>query len=225
MIDKATSKPVLREKRFELSRESFLRERLLNLKKTFEKLVTDYPQVACLSIFGSTLRPNVREDSDIDAYLLVEEIDPNKLETVGNKFKEDLIKTGLTEEQVKGIKVRPIDRDLISRSIIENSDYFIDKAEVKRKIDSGEYGMTHPELPTIDSGLVRIFHLSVGEKVKLYRNYVIDELLQLGEAGEDIWSRIIDYIEFSESSRENVKIASLPRSLEVARKKYYTETI
>lgn len=248
------------EKRFRVGQEGFVKERLEALKATVAELKHEDPNVLSLCVFGSTVKGRARERSDIDGYLFIQTdpADAARIQTTrdetgvsttfrmeeAGRLKEDFLhrmqkKAPFSEEQVNGIKFRPINseivRDHLSTFLAQKE--ALDSFEKLHEAWVSELSSdilddpqqlavykerepVRPEHPEPSSTLTGMFHLDVGGGIREYRTELIKSLEKLGEAGEKAWRDIIDSVQMMEQDMELREEIRYPRSLSEARRVY-----
>lgn len=187
----------LETRRFLLSKNPELKERMKILQKAVDDFKKQYPEIISLNLFGSLVKGYANNKSDVDAYLFVDttkEPKDRKPGTVYNRFvKAFQQSTGMEDEQVKNIFLELISPDIIIRWITR--DPFI------------------AELETAD-----LFRLAIGRDINNYRKIVFDTLESMGQNGEQRWQKIMEALWDSENR-------GLPDELREKRKKLYPQTI
>lgn len=245
------------EKRFSLSRENFAQERIDAVKNAVDKIKQERPEVLSLTLYGSMVRDTPKQESDIDGWLFVDAdqvaaLHPGeavvekmpKTETIvfpleiASSYAQELRdKIGsvvdLSEEQLKHLRVTPIDKSIIDievERIIEGQrqvDEYKEQAKQRSQLMETDFN-TYLNLPRVDypnyygpnANLYEMFHLAVGKGIEKYRTYLIEELSQKGEAGEVAWQSIISSTESFENQGETNTGKKYPRTLEEAKRVY-----
>lgn len=249
-------------KRFTLSKETFAKERIDGLKDVVADLKKEHPEVLSFAMFGSMVKGTAREASDIDGYLYVDadlakefsgqgsdvlqksadgkvttfsdELQQQYEQEIRNKLKGRL---NLSDEQVRHIRVRPINEQIVDDEIAKLDDYTAKAEQFKQESASywdalqanldgkGEIPdpASYPQYPDIESSSTNIFpmfHLKVGNGIEKYRAYLIDRLSQMGERGEKIWQQVIESTESLEQNLQSNTGKRYPRTLEEAASVY-----
>lgn len=143
-----------------------------------------------------------------------------------DKVNKDLGESGvLSTEQLNGIKVRPVNEEILSHQINGLAEYHKELEEFNKKRTEYVEGKSeeHPEKPEfigISSTLVGMFHLDMGGGIRKYRKSVIDKLSSIGEEGEKIWGEIVEGVEMQEQYYQTNTDKRYPRTLLEAQKIY-----
>ena len=150
------------DKRFVLSKEEFLTNRLHALKGETGEMQDKYDEVLSVCLFGSMVKGTAHQGSDIDGYLFVDsgviaqkegvdesEILESKKTTDGmflskpladkyiSEFRNSLKeKTDLDDEGVEGIKILPMSERVIDEEIEVLLKYFRDKENYDIEYDN-----------------------------------------------------------------------------------------
>ncbi len=246
-------------KRFVVEKGSLAEQRLKALQEAVNNLKKDHPEVLSACVYGSTVKGTSRPESDIDAYVFVEAngnlIENNKggavllTEEEENKYKEPLKEAlgnlGLTDEQTKHIRIRPISEEIIDKQL-ETLKQQVEEIRRYEKLkkeweennplnkngdvteeELNEYFKKRPNEPLplfakISTNLFPMFHLAVGRGrgIERYRDYLIRKLTDLGKVGEQIWQEIIISTEMMEQNMSTNSTVYYPRTLEEARLVY-----
>lgn len=232
-------------KRFQLSREEFARKRRREVKESTNELQEEYPEVlGGAGLIGSiVIRGTHQKTSDIDAILFIdseslaerlekpeEEIldirmfstiienseAPDYVQKMRKKLEEKL---NLSDEQTAHIQEMPISKYIIDQYI----QYFL-KGDGEW---SPERARRLPDSSAIiGRNIYTMFYLETGNDIRKYRKYLLNQLINLKEKGEKMWSNIINHIERKEEYSRNKKEVSdsskikYPRTLEKAKKIY-----
>lgn len=245
-------------KRFVLSHEQFAKDRIEGVRSSVDHLQQEHPEILGLTLYGSTVKGTSTEASDIDGFVFVdaekvlgsqdseitkEVIDDKYGDSMGDFFEdstqikyEELVRgvlrsqAGLTEEQVKHVRIRPVSKRIIDTQIAQLSDYVDRLSEHKIKyseylsgITSGGKRIERPEMPeTVPTtyNLSGLFHLKVGKGIEAYRAYTVDKLSSMGSNGEQVWGQIIESVESLERNMHSGTQIRYPRTLEEARRAY-----
>lgn len=151
----------LETKRFKISSNPELRERLRNLRKVIEKVQTNHPEVISVGLFGSMVKGYATEESDIDIYVNIdtdvwkrtvgEDKEYYQIPNLHKIYKTILQRElkdqlGLSDEQINDITVN-----------------FMNKSEIRDASSKGQA-----------SHVWRIFLMSVGSNMADYRREVFD---------------------------------------------------
>jgi hypothetical protein len=143
-----------------------------------------------------------------------------------DKVNKDLGESGvLTNQQLDGIKVRPVSEGILSSQINGLAEYHKELEEFNRKRSEYTEGKSEeyperPETATASSTLVGMFHLDMGGGIRKYRKSVIDKLSSMGEEGEKIWGEIVEGVEMQEQYYQTNTDKRYPRTLLEAQKIY-----
>lgn len=191
-------------KRFLLSSDPKIREKLKALRNVVNGLSTKYPEIIGLTLFGSQVKGYANNESDIDASIYLDE-DKIRNFTPKTDPKEDILKSprflGIQDDiahgtSYAGLKSHSIDMDITSR------------AKIVRACGSG----------TFNESIMNMFHLAVGKGIYGYRELVISTMEKMGERGEKAWSTLMnDLMTF-----ENLKFPNEPH---VKMKNLYPKTL
>lgn len=60
------------EKRFKLSKDDFAKERIAAIREIFNEVKIDYPEILSFCLFGSLVKGNSKQESDIDMVVFVD---------------------------------------------------------------------------------------------------------------------------------------------------------
>lgn len=236
-------------KRFTLSKEEFAVDRVEAIKNTMDEIKSEHPEVLSMTLFGSMVRGDAKEASDIDGYLFVDAGGVNG-QTQTDRFDntvfsqdiqakyQDLARLGLKEksdladEQVKDVLVLPISREIIDEEIgrllpyaQQISEYRKAKAEAEisgRDILDEDYPR-HPDSEQwthANNNLSSMFHLAVGKSIEKYRGYLLDKLKTYGTAGEVIWEDIVGSVKFMEQGKSEKPFDKYPKTIQDAERIY-----
>ena len=138
----------------------------------------------------------------------VSEIDLAATHRYSPIVQEALKGKGLTDEQIKHIRVRVISDEIIGNELtktLESENEFIkyqgdivmwNKKMDELPIDQWPSWDEKPEYPnryTIDWKIPALFHLEVGKELNHYRNEVVRRLKKAGDSGERVWKQIIGH--------------------------------
>lgn len=136
---------------------------------------------------------------------------------------------GLTDEQVKHIRTRPISESIIDDYVEdwkkwdENMQkYEVEKAEYDKSLDNNDFSQHRPERPDNlqTSFLPYIFHMAIGQGIERYRGYLISKLEEIGAGGERIWKEVIEGTEMMENHLNTGTNIYYPRTLREAKEQY-----
>lgn len=148
-------------KRFVLSQEEFLRQRLQVIKSEIDEIQKEHPEVLSLCLFGSMVKGTAHEGSDIDGFLYIDSemiaknentpkeqiIKPSTTsdqayltKEVANKYLAEFRdgiknKTGLEDKDVKDIKARLISEKIIDDEIKALLEFYKNKEKYDADID------------------------------------------------------------------------------------------
>ncbi|MBI2035585.1 MAG: hypothetical protein HYT12_02790 [Candidatus Liptonbacteria bacterium] len=209
-------------KRFLLSSNPEIKERLRALQEIFYRAQEKHPEIISLNIFGSLTKGYAARESDIDAYLVIDidkiinngrvyEIfdysdtpvpainDPNFGETLkklATIYYRSLIRVPLIVEQ--GLKP-----DQLCNIAMR----FLRKEDVQMWAETGYVEMLTP-----------LFLLSLGKEIYVYRKIVLDALSDMGKQGEEIWKELMDEVITFENEGFNTALTN-------KRKKLYPRTL
>lgn len=114
-------------------------------------------------------------------------------------------KFDLYDEQVRHIRVLPINREIIDQHVQELEPWATGRAD-------------HVVWPS--PNIFAMFHLAIGSGVRPYRRYLLERLGTMGESGERIWQEIIRNVEMLEQNFQENTGKRYPKSLEDAQKLY-----
>ena len=170
----------LDRKRFLLSASPEWKDRIRKLQDIVYELKKEYPEIISLSLYGSLTKGYANEESDIDAYLNIDEDVANKnLRTQSRFFYEDIARKkikdvlGLSDGQVRHV----------------HSEFWAESKIVK----DASHGFASWQI-------AQLFLLSVGKDINKYRKVVFNESEKLGADGETYWQSIMDSLAFLENS-------------------------
>ena len=121
-------------------------------------------------------------------------------------FDDVLTTQGLTEEQIKDIRIRVISDEIIREEV--NNAILSEKEFLKYREDTAAWDKLREELPYeqwpswderpefpdlnfIDWKISALFHLEIGRGLKHYRTEVVRRLKEAGGIGELVWKQII----------------------------------
>lgn len=157
-------------------------------------------------------------------------------------FRERLkSKLGLTDEQVKHVRSRPISKDIIDQHVEKIVDQINALKKYRENIEEWElndphdnqastpedieaywkYQPKHPPFPTSATNLSAMFHLDLGGGITKYRQYLIEKLTQMEEVGQQVWTTIIEDTEMMEQHLDTNTEIHYPRTLADAYQTYY----
>lgn len=215
-------------KRYKLNKEDYVKQRIEAVRASYESFKDSNPEVVGLTLFGSTVRGEVKLASDLDAYVFIDAqrvasnlgvdessiLHTNELSfSVGDvSFDEELeykyykgftdrvmASTGLEITKVKDIRIRPISNDIID-------------AEVDRLCTwSGE--------SYASSNLQAMFYLQIGTDLDRYRKHVLERLEGKGELGEKVWEAVVRDLEYWEQDGKQ-GVGKYPKKLSEAKFMY-----
>lgn len=240
-------KEELGPKRFEVQTDGFVKKRLDAIREGLKEMKEENPNVLGLTLFGSMVKGKAHEDSDVDGYLfldvdrLAEEEnelalqenreprpvtfdigDTGNLSTYPGEHLYDIYKPlireklthdgSLSEEKIRDINIRPVGHDMIDKHLLS----------LQQAIESLKNGDSEVRIEP-SQNLYGLFHLAVGHGLEGYRKYIIEELEQLGQEGEDIWRTIIRKTEQLEQYMYTDTPIHYPRTLTEARRAYISE--
>ncbi len=187
----------LEVKRFILSRNPEVQERLRVLREVFKELQGKYPEIISLSLYGSLTKGYATEDSDIDAFLHINgEIEKHEYS------KEELYElfVDIVREKLK-----------LNKAQVENIKFdALNKKEIEEDCRKGFVDERTP--------IFRLFLLSIDRDINEYRRVVFDTLESMGKKGENLWMTLMTSV----SSFEN---HGLDDGLESRRGKLYPQTL
>ncbi len=187
----------LETRRFFLSRNPELKQRIKKLSAVVKQLTREHPEIISFNLFGSLVKGYANEESDVDAILFVERslIDTNSR---GKPFKyyDNLIRAGIKESL--GLQ------DSQTKHCIT---HWISEEAVAQATKTGW-----------PSDLAELFLLSIGRDINRFRKVVFDTLETMGPEGEERWHRIMEELWYFENR-------NLPEKLLAERRKLYPQTI
>ncbi len=221
-----TSKvPILTNKRFIEGRPESTQE-VIELTKGIYELKAINPEIIGASLFGSVLKGTATEKSDYDTNVFVDADRLSKLGiavTVDNKNDAKLVDETLKKEYSHyigdylgkklgkdhtliegGIFIVPLSEKLI---VYQLEQYFravklkVEYREAKEQWYEGNmYGQEpeEPEYPMMGWNIGTLFGAELTSGLEGYRQLVLDELQQAGQAGEDAWNDIMFFVKFGE---------------------------
>lgn len=172
-------------KRFLLSSEPKLREKLKALRDVVNKLCIKYPEVIGVTYYGSQVKGYADAQSDIDACIFID---------------EDKVRLFRGPHQGGDAKLLPryleIEDDIESR---------ISDAGLKKEAR----GITRLLVSKEDIGMrcyhnyfediYGLFHLATGKRIYEYREIVFSTLEKMGDRGEEIWRGFMDNLHVYEN--------------------------
>lgn len=181
------------------------------------------------------------EHSGTPTTYFIEEVASGYTLPVRDAFKSKL---ELSDEHVEHIRSRPISREIIDQHVdsvigqiqeLERYKLAIAERELNDPFDKPDSTPEeiqaywdsrpeHPPLPDVGTNLSAMFHLEVGGGIGEYRQYLINKLEGLGEAGEKAWRTIIERTEAMEQHLRTGTEVSYPRILEKAKQVYGTSS-
>jgi len=170
--DSSVEPNVITEKRFVLSKEPFVKERMEAVKQVVDDIKSVHPEVLSFCMFGSMTSGRANPDSDIDGYLFV---DASKTAEKNSKAPADILETtkpeegsirtyfvpeveneysgtmrqeligrlNLTPEQVQHVRVRPISEQIISEHVEDLREQVKDLREFQTRV--AEWESRNPE--------------------------------------------------------------------------------
>lgn len=250
------------DKRFVLSREKFAKERIQGVREVVDEIKQQYPEALSFTMFGSMVKGTARPESDIDGYLFigVDEAKQQKkqFDLIESGKKEDVVsittlfdeqtqneyqqmvrsalkdKLGLSDEQVKHVRVLPISNDMIDKRVDEMLEWckemevFEGRREEEKRMNTDEWlnrpANPMPILVKPGNNVDSMFHLDVGGGIVRYREYLLQRLQQEGSRGERIWREVIEGAEAMEQDLHYDTKMKYPRTIEAALQTYGIKT-
>lgn len=143
-------------------------------------------------------------------------------------------KLGLSDEQVKHLRTRPISREIIDERVEDWKNWDADMQEYRKqsedhckKWEAGDYSSMGPDVPEfMDTRyLPYMFHLAIGKGIQEYREYLIAKLTKLGDSGERIWVEVIKGTEEMENHLRAGTEIYYPKTLTEATQQYSLRTL
>ncbi len=241
------------DKRFVISPNEFGLKRLDAVQRSIEDIKAQNPEVLSLVVFGSTVKGESHDKSDIDGYIfvnpslsqdqnlhVVEEPTATRLEPeIAGAYTSQLRNrimdsTGLTSDQVAGIKILPISEEIINKQVADLVDTLnkLKSYNLERERRELEFLASNPnslyweirpmelKSPSPKPNLYTMFHLEIGGGIRDYRDYLIKRLEQEGDFGEEIWREIIEITEMMEQNMSYNTNKRYPRNLTEAKEVY-----
>lgn len=186
---------VLEGKRFALSSNPEIQERLKNIRKIVEELKKDYPEIVSLGLRGSLVKGYANTMSDIDAVLF---IDPSKI-TQWDRKGNDMYYRNRVEDHLKEVWQMKSDIAILALS----------KEDIVRVCHEKDF---RPKQ------LFALFWLYIGKEVYEYRKCVLEELEKMRDKGRERWKIIMEYL----WSKESI---GLPDAIMQKRRSLYPQTL
>lgn len=241
------------DKRFVISPNEFGLKRLDAVQRSIDSIKAKRPEVLSLVVFGSTVKGESHHASDIDGYIFINpslsqsqdlpvtdgstatRLKSEVADRYTNQLRNRIMdKTKLTPDQVAGIKVLPINEEIINKQVDDLVDVInkLKNYELEREKRELEFLASNPNgiylesppnglMPPIPKpNLFAMFHLEIGGGIRNYRNYLIERLEQEGDSGEVIWKEIIEATEMMEQNMSYNTNKRYPRNLTEAREVY-----
>lgn len=153
---------------------------------------------------------------------------------------ETLKAKGLTEEQIKHIRIRVVSDEIIRDELektLESERKFIkykeDMATWDNKLDelpfdqwpSWDEKPKFPDQYIVDWKIPAMFHLEIGRGLTHYRSEVVKQLREAGEVGERVWQHVIGNTADMERHMRGSNYPHLyPTTLDEALNYYHIET-
>jgi len=208
---------------FLLSPDPKLREKLHTFRNVMEGLMSKYPDIAGMTALGSYVQGYPNQDSDIDAYVFVDEdkLIPLRPDTSGG-VRDEAVEKGRLKRYLE------IRKNVYARTSFAGLSHEehgvkvcgISKKDVVACCLNGK----------LSTGVVEIFHLfhaGVGAGIYEYRELIISTLegMKEKEEGEKIWLELIYRLFNCENLRfrkplRGKRMRLYPRTLEKARKHF-----
>lgn len=234
-------------KRFEIQSDTFIKERLNAVQSGVEKMKEENTNVIGLSLFGSMVKGNAHEGSDIDGYLYIdaEHLAQEEAELAAQENREprpvtfDVVNIG-NISTYPGEHLYDIYKPLIKEKFTEDgslteeqisdinvrpvSSEIIDRhlSLLQKGLELSKRDDTNVKIEA-SQNLCGLFHLAVGHGLDKYRQEIIEKLEGLGEDGESIWGNIIGQTEKLEQYMYTDTPIRYPRTLVEARAMYIHE--
>lgn len=206
---------------FLLSPDPRLRDKLHTFKNVMEGIMDKYPEIAGMTLLGSYVQGYPNQDSDIDAYVFVDEdtLRPLRPDTSGGA-RDEAVERGRLKRYLE------IRKNIYARTPfagLSNEEQGVKVCGISKK-DVVECCLNG----TLSTGVVEIFHLfhaGVGAGIYEYRELVISTLEGMKEEGEKLWLELIYRLFDCENLRfrkplRGKRMRLYPRTLEKARKHF-----
>lgn len=241
----------LEKKRFVLSHETFAKERIHGMRKIFNELKTQHPELLSFHLYGSATKGNMDPESDIDTLIFLDgekAVREEEAELVRCKEVETTFRTKLVD-------ILDFDRDFafsknftITVNIISKDRFDSDLKYAREEYEKLEqWKKENPDWKDIESHwamwsrvsnlsgaawrLLGLFMgVSIGRDIKKYRKYVLNKLKEMGPTGEQIWQEMIRIVRVHERAdmKDSQPDESYKDSMQRWRSKYkelYPQTI
>jgi hypothetical protein len=187
----------LEKKRFLLSDNEQIRERLDNLQELINELKEEHPEIVGMTVFGSSTLGYSSKSSDIDGHIIIDLDIPGK---ISNK------ETSIVDLQ-ESIKKQIVERLKIRDYQVDHIGFYATHEDSLREASHNDPTLVAP-----------LFRLSIGTGIEKLRRIVLEELDKMGAKGENTWHQIMQYIWEKDSYR-------MSSELEEKRKELYPWTL
>ncbi len=204
-------------KRFEISPNTEVRERLRRVHAFLRDMAKQYPEMA-FTMFGSQVKGYAKEESDYDIDIFINADNPLLL-SISSLRKGELFSTSKIQAAYRNLF-----REKAHKILGMNFEFQINSVNVLNLLNKKLLVApgTHFHLWTA------LFSLNVAGDVRRYRRSVIEMLEKQGTRGKDEWSKFINYLEDFERGRKSHAPqrsgSRYPRTLAEARKIYLKRT-
>lgn len=192
--------PISESKRFEISKDAYSQERLQAIKEVFQEIKNSTPFGVAFSMYGSLSKGKKLDesnyfDADIDLSIYVDE------ESVESNFDEFFKDSSIVDIEQKKDMVRNLIKSKVQEKLhllksngeLSNNIWMYDISEdtVSDLINSVTEDSNFENSFELRK-ICRMFHLDVGGRMKKYRKYFFEHLLnQPAETREDLWQKVI----------------------------------
>lgn len=171
-------------RRFLLSSDPGIRERLHDLRDVAESVHERFPEMIGCTFFGSQTKGYANERSDIDAYLIVDE------DALSGNIRTQENEPAIDHELMLERRADNLHAEIVKSLHDNNLSLGLGsgigiRSISKKKVDDFCQGGNN-------LAVMHLFHMAVGKDIYTCREQIISTLESMGEAGERLWMFLME---------------------------------